>query len=129
MLRALIAMLLLTSSLAAQTATMEDLSFPGSSTYVNNTPFASSGALLNNTYNSTFDVWSGFSYSKVKDVTTAGFGNQYAAYQVPLPGNPLGAGAGGSNNYAVAYNFSPGDAIIMLPANTRPPSMAITNTT
>jgi hypothetical protein len=105
------------------------LPFPGSLSYVNNTPFTSGGASFNNTYNASFDVWSGFSYSKVKDVTTAGFGNQYAAYQVPLPSDPLGAGAGGSNNYAVAYNFSPGDAVITLPANTRPTSIAVTNTT
>jgi hypothetical protein len=59
--------------------------------------------------------------------------NAYAAFYKSLPTPPdppgVGAGAGGSNNYAIAYNFSPGDAVITFPTNTHPTSIAITNTT
>ncbi|QEL19210.1 Ig-like domain repeat protein [Limnoglobus roseus] len=93
--------------------------------------FNTGGGQFNNSYNSSFDVWSGWSHSNVTDVTTAGFGNQYAAYNVPGGGT----GAGGSANYGVAFGFPgsggfPGDPItIDLPAGQRPQSMQITNTT
>ena len=87
--------------------------------------FTASGAAFNNDYNPMYDSWSGWSYSNVKNLTTPGYGNQYAAYNVPGGG----AGAAGSANYAVANNFSPGDATVALPAGTRPDSLQVTNTT
>jgi hypothetical protein len=79
------------------------------------------GAFFNNTYDSTFGVWAGWSYSNVNNTTTAGYTNQYASYP--------GTGVGGAGNYGVAFNFSPGDARIMLPAGTLPLTVSITNTT
>src|SRR3954470_7833909 len=93
---------------AQSVATFENLPLAPNS-YVNNTSFSSGGVVFSNTYNSTFGSWSGFSYSNVKDVTTQGFTNQYAAYVTPLPGDPIGAGAGGSANYAVGYDGTPYD--------------------
>ncbi|MBA4063711.1 MAG: hypothetical protein C0501_08360 [Isosphaera sp.] len=86
--------------------------------------FTSNGVTFNNLYDPGFDINSGWSYSRVTDVTTAGFLNQYAAYNLP------GGGAGdGSANYGIAFSFSPGDAVIDLPAGFRPDSVRLTNTT
>ncbi len=71
---------------------------PGQSTSV---PWASGGASFSNTFgiDNTYDpfiysYWYGFAVSSVVDSTTAGFGNQYAAY----PG-----GGFLSDTYAVAF--------------------------
>jgi hypothetical protein len=107
--------------------TFEDLSLSGSNTYQNgatlNPPgsFTSGGATFNNSYNANFGVWSGWSYSNVVDNATAGFTNQYAAF------NPSGGDA--SAQYGVANAFSPGDATIALPAGQIPVSMRVVNTT
>jgi hypothetical protein len=86
--------------------------------------FTTSGVTFNNDYAASFDGSSGWSYSRVTDVTTAGFLNQYAAYHLP------GGGSGdGSANYGIAFSFSPGDATIDLPAGLRPESVRLTNTT
>ncbi|HMP03844.1 MAG TPA: DUF4465 domain-containing protein [Gemmatales bacterium] len=125
----LAALLLLPLGLAAQTTTVdfEDLVLPGPNTYYNGSDqaggFVSQGAFFNNNYNTTFDVWSGWSYSNVVDVTTPGFLNDLAAYHLP------GGGGDGSPNYGVAFNFLVGDARIVLPAGFRPGSVRITNTT
>ena len=49
---------------------------------------------LSNSYDDSWGSWSGFSVSNVIDVTTAGYGNQYASY--------AGGGAN-SDNYGVFY--------------------------
>ena len=119
----------LTATAAAQTVTFEGLPFAGTFAYENGAhlappgSFASAGAAFNNAYTPAFDSWSGWSYSKVVNTTTAGFGNQYAAYNLP------GGGGDASANYGVAFSFSPGDATTALPANTRPSSARLTNTT
>jgi hypothetical protein len=119
----------LTAQLVAQNQTInfED-KFLAPNSYYNGSDqaggFTSGGAFFNNTYNAAFDFWGGWSYSNIKDVTTAGFGNQYAAYALPS-----GGGGGGAGNYGVAFNFSPGDARIPLPAGTLPLTVSITNTT
>jgi Domain of unknown function (DUF4465)/PEP-CTERM motif len=125
----LAAFLLLASQTSAQTTTInfEDKSLPPDSFYNGSDlagGFTSGGAFFNNSYSPAFGAWSGWSYSNIKDVTTAGFGNQYAAYA--LPG---GGGVGGAGNFGVAFNFSPGDARITLPAGSLPLSVSITNTT
>ncbi len=51
---------------------------------------------LTNSYNSEWDSWSGFAVSKVQDIATAGFGNQYASF--------ANGGAAGSEKYGVWYN-------------------------
>lgn len=51
--------------------------------------------VLTNTYDSQWGSWNGFSISNVVDNTTAGWGNQFAAYP--------GSGASGSETYAVFY--------------------------
>lgn len=86
--------------------------------------FTTGGATFNNTYTAAFDSWSGWAYSNVTNLTTAGFTNQYAAYNVS------GGGTGdGSANYAVASAFAPGDSTIALPAGQRALSARVTNTT
>jgi hypothetical protein len=103
---------------------LEDLSAPPAGFYNGSDGaggFTSRGARFNNVYDPTFGVWTGWSYSRVTNVTTAGFTNQYAAYNLP------GGGTGdGSPTYAVAFAPTP---TINLPANTRPLSARIANTT
>lgn len=97
-------LLALSSISMATIATFDDLSFAAGS-YENGanlggSGFVSSGTNFNNVYDSTFDSWAGFSYSKVQDGTTSGWGNQYAA----KPGS-----AHSGSNYAVAFEdtFTP----------------------
>ncbi len=121
-------------SFAQSVATFENPTLaqplPGPNTYQNgatlNPPgsFTSGGAVFNNSYTPAYDSFSGWAYSNVTNVTTPGFGNQYAAYNLP------GGGTGdASPNYGIAYNFSPGDATIGLPAGAAPRSIRLTNTT
>lgn len=83
--------------------------------------FTSRCAFFNNSYNPTFDSWSGWSYSNTTDTTTPGVPNQYSAY--------TGGGFRNSENYGVAFTFNPGDAYINLPKGFTPKSVRITNTT
>lgn len=83
--------------------------------------FTSEGAFFNNSYNPTYQSWSGWSYSNTTDTTTPGFTNQYSAY--------TGGGFGGSSNYGVAYTFYPGNAYVNLPTGFTLKSMRVTNTT
>ncbi|MBL7966642.1 MAG: DUF4465 domain-containing protein [Prolixibacteraceae bacterium] len=57
--------------------------------------FKSSGITFHNSYNKDWGSWSGFAYSNMTDVTTAGYENQYSAI--------TGKGFAGSSNYAVCY--------------------------
>ncbi len=83
--------------------------------------FTSNGAFLNNSYDSTFSAWSGWSLSNVNNKTTAGFTNQYAAI--------TGTSPTGSGTYAIANTFSPNDAFINLPTGYSASSFDVTNTT
>jgi hypothetical protein len=85
--------------------------------------FVSRGAFFNNSYNSQFGTWSGWSYSNQTDVTTSGFMNQFSAYNLP------DGGGDGTQNYGLVYNFQLGDASILLPDGTAPASVRVTNTT
>lgn len=51
---------------------------------------------LSNSYNSSWGSWNGFAVSKVQDITTAGFGNQYASF--------ANGGAAGSSQYGMWYS-------------------------
>src|SRR2546423_3178934 len=117
---------LLAAPARAQVIDFEDLTVPAAGYYNGSDGaggFTSRGARFNNSYSTAFGAWSGWSYSRVVNVTTPGFSNQYAAY--PLPGG----GGDASPTFGVADNFSPGDATIQLPAGTRPQSLRLTNTT
>ncbi|MGB7345108.1 MAG: DUF4465 domain-containing protein [Pirellulaceae bacterium] len=87
--------------------------------------FSSDGVLLNNSYNSNFGSWGGWSVSKTTDQTTSGFTNQYSAI--------TGIGAFGSEAYAVASAFSGSDSPTLTlegPIDGRSfESLMITNTT
>ena len=112
---------------ASTVADFEDLALASESFYNGSDEaggFTSGGAFFNNTFTDFgggFTGWTGWSYSNVADNTTPGFGNQYSA----IPGS----GAGGSENYGVAFAFDPGDSTINLPASQFADSMRITNTT
>ena len=84
--------------------------------------FVSGGAFFNNRYDQRFRTWSGWSYSNKTDIWTPGFGNQYSAFAWPS------GGGDGSANYAVAFNFAIGDALVVLPPGARPTSFRVANT-
>jgi hypothetical protein len=111
------------SAASADTITFGDLTLPANSFYNGSDGaggFTSGGAFFNNSYNSTYGSWSGWSYSNVNDTTDPGYTNQYAAITGTAPAdNPTGI-------YAVAYLGSP---FINLPTGTAAMSMEVTNTT
>jgi hypothetical protein len=83
---------------------------------------------FNNSYDPTFNAWSGWAISSMTDSTTPDFTNQYSA----IPGS----GAGGSQTYAVGFTFGPtsdpfhpAGSFINLPAGVNPVSVDVTNTT
>ena len=86
----------------------------------NSAGWSSGGVQFNNSYNGTFDFWSGFAYSNVANSTTAGFSNQYAAF----PG-----GGSASSQYAIAFNFGQGDAVVSFAAPVVVNSADFANTT
>ena len=118
---------LFVTALRANVADMEDLSLAPASFDDGSDGaggFISGGAMFNNAYDTNFSSWSGFAYSNVQDTTTPGFGNQYAAF--------TGGGAGGSENYAVAFVSAPPFGItprVTFGAPATVSSAMITNTT
>lgn len=82
--------------------------------------FYSKAVHFNNSYDQDYGSWSGWSYSNVNDVTTAGYDNQYAAYSV-----------GGSGNYTVGYVDSYNAVLptIIIPNGMQVQSAMFTNTT
>ncbi|HEX4592584.1 MAG TPA: DUF4465 domain-containing protein, partial [Gemmataceae bacterium] len=127
-----VVVLLLTTAAHGQVIGFEDVGVPTPPGYVNGsagpggaTTFKSGGATFNNDYNTTFGNWAGWSVSRVTDVTTQGFGNQYSAYNLP------NGGGDNSPTYGVGYvdSFTPVTPTITLPAGTKPLSARITNDT
>ncbi|NET62291.1 MAG: DUF4465 domain-containing protein [Symploca sp. SIO2E6] len=111
-------------ALAQEVVDFEDLTLSPESFYNGSDGaggFTSKGVFFNNSYNPTFDSWSGWSYSNTTDTTTPGFTNQYSAF--------TGSGFNGSSNYGIAFTFSPGDAYIDVPTGFSVNSARITNTT
>lgn len=121
--------------LAAQAdpiTTFDDLGL-GTSSYNNNAGpggfFVSGGHAFNSNYSPAFGgIWSGWSISSMTDTTTPGYPNQYSAI--------TGAGANGSNAYAVAFASNevsdplhPAASFVNLAPGTTPISMQVTNTT
>ena len=52
--------------------------------------FTSGGVNFDNNYNAAWDSWDGWSVSNTTDLTTAGFANQYSAYNFPAGGGHSG---------------------------------------
>lgn len=112
--------------------TFENFGLPAGS-YLNSASpsayFVSGGNSFNNSYDSTYGVWSGWAISSMTDNTTAGYTNQYSAI--------TGGGAGGSGTYAVAFTYGdsvtdpehPNGSYINLAPGTSPVSIDVTNTT
>ena len=93
-------------------------------TGTNPAPFQIDGVNLNRRWNDTFDCCpSAFAVSNRTDLTTAGFTNSFSAYTT------TGGGFDGSENYALANNFSRGEATVDFDAPSRVFGMYITNTT
>jgi hypothetical protein len=98
--------------------------------------FISQDATFNNTFSIQlfgsflYKSWGGWGYSNTTDVTSPGVDgggnvvNESSAYNLPT-----GGGAGGSDNYGVAFGADVGSSVITLPFNMRPLSMEVTNTT
>ncbi|MCU0317633.1 MAG: DUF4465 domain-containing protein [Fimbriimonadaceae bacterium] len=128
--KTLIAALVCFASSAFALSTFEDLSYAPGRNFEDGAnlsgSFLSGGARFSNSFTDagTFTFWSGFSYSKVNNVTTPGFGNQYAAYDVPSGGK----GFGGSESYGIFYSGSSA-TITLAPGQTTPVGMYVTNTT
>ena len=79
--------------------------------------FMFSSMTFTNVYDTQWSSWNGFSISNVTDVTTAGFGNQYASFT---------GGGFNSSNFAVFY---PAGTITTDIAGMSIDSLKITNTT
>lgn len=89
--------------------------------------FVSRGVLFENSFTDFgggFSGWTGFSASAVRDTTTAGYGNQYAAYD--LGGSVAGSGAGDSIGYGVFFD---GAERMVLPFEATVASAWLTNGT
>lgn len=130
---------------AETVADFEGLTFQAAMEYENGSGlsgggFESSGLWWNNAFTDWGEgvtSWDGWAYSKATDMTTPGFGNQYSAYSQSYLGGTSGPGAGadGSNVYAVAsmseYGVLFGDPppTIRIPAGKYVRSAKIANTT
>ncbi|MDO9263602.1 MAG: DUF4465 domain-containing protein [Desulfosalsimonadaceae bacterium] len=93
-----LATLLTTATVSAQTVDFEDLPLAAESFWNGSdgsSGFESNGAVFSNSYNADWASWDGFAYANLTDTTSEGYSAQYNA----IPG----AGAGGSQTYAVAY--------------------------
>ena len=95
---ATLATFLVLNAMAQSVASFDDLTLAPES-YWNGADqsgsFRSADVTFYNSFNKEYDSWSGFAYSNITDITTAGYGNQYSAI--------TGAGYQGSANYAVCY--------------------------
>ncbi|MCU0792861.1 MAG: DUF4465 domain-containing protein, partial [Opitutaceae bacterium] len=90
----------------------------------NSAGWSSGGVTFGNTFTDFgggFSAWAGFAYSNIADTTTAGFGNQYAAYSL----NVANAGVYGVAYYS-AYDPAP---VIGFAGPVAPQSIRLTNTT
>jgi hypothetical protein len=102
---------------------------PGTGSYDNgwdlNGGFTSQGAFFSNSYDTTYNSWSGWAYSDVNDPTKTGpspftddYNHQFAAI--------TGTAPGGSGNYGIESGTG---GVINLPSGTSPVSFEVTNTT
>lgn len=95
---AIVALFLVFNSMAQAVAKFDDL-YLAPDSYWNGSDesgsFSSGGVKFLNTFYKDWNSWSGFAYSNMTDVETAGIGNQYSVI--------AGRGNNGSANYAVCY--------------------------
>lgn len=61
--------------------------------------FSSNGVFFENNYNTMYGLWSGFSYSNMRNNTTPGYTNQYSA----ITRGGMYANDTGGTNYAIGY--------------------------
>lgn len=103
----------------------QDYTGPGEGVFYNGSDeaggFTSGGVQFANSYNTDFGSWSGWGYSTITDVTTAGFGNQYSAN--------TGGGSGDGVYGIYSQPFSVGPTMTLGVNASTPQSMFITNTT
>lgn len=102
--------------------TFDSLTLPTAESFYNGADeagnFDTQGAVFQNDYNTTYSSWTGFSYSNMTDVTTAGFTNQYSAFP--------GSGFNASSIYGVYNTYG---EIDFDGKKVKIDSMKITNTT
>ncbi len=110
---------------ATVVSTFDDLSLAASSHHFPEavSTFSSGAASLEHRYESLYGSWSGWTYSNETDMATEGFTNQFSVYNT--------GGAGGSQNYALAYvsSYDTAATAITFDAPVLAESVAITNTT
>lgn len=106
------------------TTTFESVAIPAAG-YINNAPpgFTIDGNFFNNSYDATWQTWSGWAISNQTAPTAAEIG-AHPDYFFQYGAAP-GAGADGSSNYAVAF----GGSYINVAAGQSVLSMDVTNTT
>jgi hypothetical protein len=95
---AMVATFLVFNSMAQSVAKFDDLTLSPEKFWNGSDQagsFKSSDVTFYNSYNKDWESWSGFAYSNMIDITTAGYRNQYSAI--------TGRGNEGSSNYAVCY--------------------------
>lgn len=113
------------ASAATVVSTFDDLSLAASSHHFPEatSTFSSGLASLEHRYESLYGSWSGWTYSNETDMVTDGFMNQFSVYNT--------SGAGGSQNYALAYvsSYDTAATSIGFDAPVLAESVAITNTT
>ncbi len=85
--------------------------------------WSSQGVQFENNFTPDFNSWSGWSWSKVIDSTTAGFTNQYASF--PGGGADTNGNVQAGGTYAVAF----GNTFFNLPTGVTLKSLDIANTT
>jgi len=117
---ALIASFLLFNSVAQSVARFDELNLAPES-YWNGSDlsgsFKSADFTFYNSHNKDWGSWSGFAYSNMTDIITAGYGNQYSAI--------AGSGNAGSANYAVCFP----SAEVKLAASGKVSGFYVTNST
>jgi hypothetical protein len=101
---------------------------PGGGQYYNGSDeaggFTSGGANFVNNYNASWGSWDGWSVSNTVDLTTAGYTNQYSAYNAPS------GGAHNSDNYGVFFEtFGPLAPTVTFGVPVTLSDVWITNTT
>jgi len=119
---AIIATIFVFNSMAQSVSKFDDLSLTPESFWNGSNSsgsFQSGEVTFMNSYNQDWQRWSGFAYSSMTDVTTAGYGNQYSAI--------TGKGYEASPNYAVCYPSPSAELGFILPSKTS--GFYVTNST
>ena len=119
---AIVATFLVFNSVAQSVASFEDLNLPREKFWNGSDQsgsFKSGDITFYNSYNAEWSYWSGFAYSNITDVTTAGFENQYSAI--------TGRGSQGSSTYAVCYSTPLAEA--QFNTTTKVSGLYVTNST